>query len=134
VRIELCNKGKVRVLGPYVWSADTGHVCQVDDPEVLGELLTSDAYKGEFALSPDDPLSQIVGSEHTAQMLVVYGEITAVAQLADLTKDEAARLSAALLETPRTVGDWVKAARRLVAVTMAEETAVAPLEINDSED
>lgn len=129
--IELRNKGKVRVMGPYTWSADTGHVCQVDDPEVLGELLTGDAYYNEFAVSPDDPLSQIVGSEHTAQMLVVYGGITAVTQLADLTKDEAARLSAALLETPRTVGDWVKAAKQVIE---AEETAVAPLEINDSED
>jgi hypothetical protein len=127
--IEFTRPGSRRVIGQYEWRAENGHVCQVDDPELLKELFTHPAYGGDFAVHADEPLAQITGSTHAAQLLVVYGGIADAVTLAGLTKEEAGRLAASLLETPRTVSGWIRAARSVIGRQekhQAEETAVPP--------
>jgi hypothetical protein len=123
--ITTVSKVKTRVMGAMVWSEENGHVCQVDDLDLLKEMFTHPAYDGDFAVSPDDPLGQLVGDDYPVRMLVVYGGITAVEQLASLTKEDAARLASSLVVTQRTLSDWVKAAQKLVKQAADEETAVA---------
>ncbi len=117
-----------RLIGQYEWSAGNGYVCEVTDPDLLQELFTNPAYDNDFVVADDEPLARIAGSTHGAQLLVVYGRVASIEQLANLTKEEANRLAAALVETPRTVNGWIEAARQWVGRQEqdAEETAVPP--------
>ncbi len=123
--VSLAYKHKQRVIGPYAWSSENGHVCRIDDAELLQELFTNPAYKDEFSISPDDELAAVVGDVHTAQMLIVYGRIASVEQLARLSKEEAKALANTVLETVRTVSGWAKTANEFVLVD-GGETAVSP--------
>jgi len=58
-------------------------------------------------------------------MLLVYGRIVSVEQLANLSKEEAKALANTTLETNRTVSGWVTKASDF-ASEAAGETAVSP--------
>jgi len=123
--VSLANKQKQRVIGQHVWSAENDHTCRVDDVDLLQELFTNPAYKDEFYVSPDDDLVVIVGNVHTAQVLLVYGRVASVAQLAHLSKEAVKALANSTLETARTVSGWVTKASDFVSEA-AGETAVSP--------
>jgi hypothetical protein len=130
--IELVNKQKNRVMGSFEWSAQNGRVCDVLDTVLLNELFTHPAYTGQFRVSADEPLVKVTGSESTAELLVIYGEITTIENLAALSKEDVERLSTKMLETKRTVNGWVSQARKLV-LEDGSDIAVVTVTEADSE-
>lgn len=122
--VQLVNKQKTRVMDSYEWRAENGHICEVHDAALLGEMFTHPAYKGQFCVSAQEPLVAITGSHKAVELLVIYGEVVSVEQLAALSKDETERLAAVLLETKRTVNGWVSQAKKLVSEDSSETAGI----------
>lgn len=76
MNLRYVGTATVRLIGEYRFEAANDYTCDIDDPGLVGELLTQPGV--DFVVAENDPLARLVGAERAAE-LALDGIITPAA-------------------------------------------------------
>lgn len=66
MNLRYVGTATVRLIGEYRFEAANDYTCDIDDPGLIGELLTQPGV--DFVVADQDPLALVVGAERAAEL------------------------------------------------------------------
>jgi len=111
MRIRYIGQATVRILGPYTWSPENGHVQSVD-AETAANLLTYP--RPQFQIDPDEPLMVLKGVGEQRMAELALAGIARIGEMAALDEDGIKRLADQVWASEKQIRVWVEQARNYI--------------------